>query len=105
VGTKGRVILIIRTDVDPDIEEEFNRWYNEEHIPNLLDVPGVLSASRGINLNKGPKYIALYEHESIDVQNSQAYKQAIETDWTLRIRPHLRNVTRETYQVVSWNRA
>jgi hypothetical protein len=101
VLTKRPVLLIIKTDVDLEMEEEFNRWYNEEHIPNLLNVPGVLSAKRGLNLDKGPKYIAVYEHENIDVQKSHAYKQAIETDWTRRIRPHLRNVTREIYQLVS----
>lgn len=27
------ILLIVRTDVAPEMEEEFNRWYNEEHIP------------------------------------------------------------------------
>jgi hypothetical protein len=42
----GTVILLVRVDVDPDIEEEFNRWYDTDHIPSLLKVPGVLDAKR-----------------------------------------------------------
>ncbi len=25
------ILLIVRTDVAPEMEEEFNRWYDEEH--------------------------------------------------------------------------
>jgi hypothetical protein len=32
-------------DVDPDYEEEFNRWYNDEHMPELLRVPGFFLAA------------------------------------------------------------
>ena len=36
-----RIVLVVLTDVVPEMEEQFNRWYNEEHIPRLLQVPGV----------------------------------------------------------------
>jgi len=91
--------LIIRTDVVPEVEEEFNRWYDEEHIPRLLGVPGVLWAKRAINTGEGQKYIAIYEHESADVQQTSAYRNALETEWTKRIRPHLRNFTREIFEL------
>ena len=29
------------------MEEEFNRWYDEEHIPRLLKVPGSLWPNEG----------------------------------------------------------
>ncbi len=93
------ILLIVRTDVVPEMEEEFNRWYNEEHIPRLLKVPGVLWAKRGTNTGGGQKYIAIYEHESGEVQKTAAYGEALETDWTHRIRPYLRNFTREIYRL------
>jgi DNA-binding transcriptional MerR regulator len=97
MNSEKHILMIIRTDVAPEMEEEFNRWYNEEHIPLLLRVPGVLWAKRGVNIEEGQKYIAVYEHESVEVQQTPAYRNALETDWTHRIRPHLRNFKREIY--------
>ncbi len=93
------ILLIVRTDVAPEMEEEFNRWYNEEHIPLLLRVPGVLWAKRGVNFGEGQKYIAVYEHESVEVQKTPAYQKALETDWTRKIRPYFRNFKREIYEL------
>jgi hypothetical protein len=94
------VLLFVRTDVAPEMEEEFNRWYNEEHIPRLLKVPGVLWGKRGMNTGEGQKYIAVYEHESIEVQRTPTYREAMETDWTHKIRPFLRNFKREIYELI-----
>lgn len=98
--SKKHVLIIVRIDVKPEMEEEFNRWYNEEHIPNLLSVPGILWAKRGINTGKGPKYIAVYEHENIDIQRTEAYRKAIETEWTQRIRPYFLNMERDVYELL-----
>ena len=95
-----RIILIVRTDIDPEMEGEFNRWYNEEHIPLLLKVPGVLSATRGVNTGNGQKYVAVYVHENAEVQKSMAYKKVVETEWTLRVRPYLRNFMRDNYEIL-----
>jgi hypothetical protein len=94
------IFLIVRTDVAPEMEDEFNRWYDEEHIPRLLRVPGVLWAKRGMNTGAGQKYIAVYEHESGEVQKTEAYRDALETDWTHKIRPYLRNFAREIYELL-----
>ncbi|RPJ10984.1 MAG: hypothetical protein EHM36_02355, partial [Deltaproteobacteria bacterium] len=82
MGTQPHLLLIVKTDVSPEMEEEFNRWYDQEHIPRLLEVPGVISARRGINTGAGPKYIAVYEHESPNVQETDKYKKAVDTEWT-----------------------
>jgi hypothetical protein len=95
-----RIFLIVQTDIEPEMEEEFNRWYDEEHIPRLLNVPGVIMARRGINTGNGQKYIAIYEHENLDVQQTSAYKNAIETEWTKKIRLYLRNVERNVYKAI-----
>jgi vacuolar-type H+-ATPase subunit F/Vma7 len=46
---KGRILLIVQTDIESEMEEEFTRWYDEEHIPRLLNVPGVIMARRDKN--------------------------------------------------------
>ncbi len=97
--SKKHVLVMVHIDIKPGMEEEFNRWYNEEHIPNLLGVPGVLWAKRAINTGKGPKYIAVYEHENIDVQRSEAYRKAVHTEWTKRIEPYFLKFEREVYEL------
>ncbi len=94
------VIIIVRTDVAPEMEEEFNRWYDQEHVPNLLAVPGVISAKRAINTEAGLKYIAIYEHEHIDVQRSEAYVKAVDTEWTRKVRPYIVKMERNVYEVM-----
>src|SRR5262249_7452548 len=36
---KGDGLLMVYCDVPAEHEEEFNRWYNEEHIPERLAIP------------------------------------------------------------------
>ena len=98
--SKKHILLVVRIDVAPEMEEELNRWYNEEHFPNLLSVPGVLWGKRAINTGKGPKYIAVYEHENVDVRNSEAYRKAAETEWTQRMLPHFLRMEREIYELL-----
>jgi len=43
---KGSALLMVWADVPPDKEQEFNRWYNEEHLAERLAVPGFLSGAR-----------------------------------------------------------
>lgn len=100
MSSRKHILLIVRTDVVPEVEEEFNHWHNEEHIPRLLKVPGVLWAKRGKNAGEGQKYIAIYEHESGEVQKTTAYREVLETGWARKIRPYLRNFVREIYQLL-----
>ena len=98
--SKKHVLVIVRIDVAQEKEEEFNRWYDEEHIPNLLGVPGVLWAKRGINSGEGPKFVAVYEHEHIDIQHSDAYKKAVQTEWSKRLNPHFLKTERDVYELL-----
>jgi hypothetical protein len=64
-------LSIVLTDARPDVEGEFNRWYDESHVPGLLQVPGYRSGLR-FRLVDDPaiahhggrfRYLALYEIE------------------------------------------
>ena len=46
MAQKGRGIFMVYVDIDAQHVQEFNKWYNEEHLPELLSVPGILSAAR-----------------------------------------------------------
>jgi hypothetical protein len=75
--TRGTGLLMVWTDIDAEHEGEFNRWYDEEHIPRLLQVPGFLSAGRYQALRGGPKYLAIYELEDHNVLRSSAYLDSL----------------------------
>ena len=67
MANKGRAIFMVLTDLrDPAYEEEFNAWYDTEHLPELLGLPGVLDGARYVAIKGGPKYLAMYELESVD---------------------------------------
>ncbi|NED90919.1 hypothetical protein G3I76_63920, partial [Streptomyces sp. SID11233] len=39
-------VLLVFTDPQPGREEEFNAWYDEVHLPDVLGVPGYTAAQR-----------------------------------------------------------
>ncbi len=104
---KARYLFIASMDVDPAKEVLFNEVYDTEHIPNLLKVPGVLSAVRCTNeplelaiagtirkimVEGEPRYSAMYELESAEVLVSEAWAKAVDAGrWPTEVRPHVRN--------------
>jgi len=75
--TRGTGLLMVWSDVDAEFDAEFNRWYDEEHISRLLEVPGFLSAGRYTALRGGPKYLAMYDLEDHNVLRSAAYLDTV----------------------------
>ena len=51
---------VVLTSAKPGRLEEFDRWYNEQHIPDVVNVPGVKSARRFRLLN------AVENHEAVE---------------------------------------
>ena len=54
-------LLVVMLNVDPEVEEEFNEWYNTEHIPALIKVEGAISGQRYVSEDGPLKYMAIYE--------------------------------------------
>jgi hypothetical protein len=84
-------LLLNAMNIAPEVESEFNEWYDKEHIPALGAVPGVLSARRFRGTSGDRKYVALYHLVSPAVQESAEWKQARQSDWTSRLQPHFRD--------------
>jgi hypothetical protein len=79
-------VLMIKTDASPERETEWNHWYNTRHIPARIDnVPGFLSARRFVAVEGEPKYLTLYEMDSVDVLASEAYLKL--RDWEASLPP------------------
>lgn len=91
------VIFAVGHDVPPDKEEEFNAWYNTEHLPAMKRVPGFLTARRfraadaplpgraGARIS-GPRYCALYDLESKDILRSEAFMREKDSPWSSWVR-------------------
>jgi hypothetical protein len=96
VAKKGRGIFLVYVDIDAKHDKEFNDWYNTEHLPELLAVPGILSAARYVAVKGGPKYLACYELENVGVLKTLAFTNRPRTPWGQRIAPSVigTNLTR-----------
>ena len=80
-------LLMVAFNVNPAADADFNAWCDQEHLPALAKVPGVLSARRFKATEGGPRYVAIYHLTQPDVQASAAWQTAINTPWSARIRP------------------
>lgn len=57
--------MVVRSGPAAGQEDEFNRWYDQVHLPEILSVPGFVSGRR--YRSSGPSdypYLAVYEIES-----------------------------------------
>ncbi len=84
-------LLLNAMNIAPELEAEFNDWYDKEHIPALAAVPGVLGARRFRSTSGNRRYVALYHLATPDVVESDEWKQARQSDWTSRLQPHFRD--------------
>lgn len=67
-------------------EPDLHRWYTEEHIPKLLQVPGWRRCRRFERVEGGgPKFLALHDLVSLDVFDTPGYQEARKTPWRERI--------------------
>jgi len=88
--------MLLAFDVDPDIIEEHDRWHTHEHLPERLSIPGFRRGTRWIAIEGGPRYVVLYEVDSLATLASKAYLARLNnpTPWTTRMMPHYRGMTR-----------
>src|SRR5262245_65123203 len=66
-------ILVPVVDFTGIAEDEFNDWYDFEHIPERLRVPGFLACERWIGADNPKISVTTYELENADVVKSAAY--------------------------------
>ena len=102
-----RYLFSAAMDVDPSRDALLHEVYEKEHIPALLEVPGVVSAARfkvreltlmiggerkTIVVEGEPRYNAFYELESPEVLVTSAWAGAVERGrWPTEVRPFTRN--------------
>jgi len=73
----SRYLLFAFSDCkDPAREKEFNDWYSKIHVPDMLEVPGMIRATRWVAAGDRPglrrKYLAMYELETDNLDKFDA---------------------------------
>ena len=71
------ILFVVKATIRKDREEAFNRWYNEEHVPQVLQWKGVVSARRyrAILGEDHYQYMAVYE-----LVNEANFRALMESD-------------------------
>jgi hypothetical protein len=71
--SRPETMLVGILDADVNDEQEFNRWYWEEHVAERLACPGFISARRFRAIEGSPRYIALYKIEGPEAVRTPEY--------------------------------
>jgi hypothetical protein len=89
----GKGMLITSMDVDPDEEDDFNLWYDREHLAERVAIPGFLEARRWIADKGETKYFCTYSTDTFEALSSPAYKRVLanQTDWSKKHISSFRN--------------
>src|SRR4030067_3715012 len=99
MANKTKYILQVMVDIDPELEAEWNDWYNNKHIPDILGCPGWYSAERYVRVagNDGPKYTTIYEVEDEHIFESELFKQR---RGGAQFKDHVNHVSNIFYKVI-----
>jgi hypothetical protein len=94
-------LYIVHTDVPDFIVDEYNAWYDQEHLPRLVAVPGVERARRYMARSGNPRYLTAYELSDRDAFSSPEGLKARKTPWTEKMRSLFSNTRRLTCRLIS----
>ena len=88
---KGFLLVLMQPPTA--LEDEFNAWYDTEHLAERLAVPGFETALRYVCIDGAPRYLAMYDMTSQEVLTSPDYLRVAHENgspWTLRVTSRVR---------------
>ncbi len=99
-------IYLVQMDIPNELEEEFNRIYDTQHVPNIIKVPGVNACTRykleSADVEGVARYAAVYEIDSPGIPQTDGWKaESDKGDWASQIRPHTSNRSHLIYQRIN----
>ena len=87
---KEGAVLLVMMEPPATLEDEFNDWYDTEHMPQRLSLPGFRSASRWVCVDGWPRWMALYDMASPQALETPEYLAVSgprSTPWSRRVLP------------------
>jgi hypothetical protein len=92
----GSAAMLLSFDVEVEAIEEHDRWHTHEHLPERLSIPGFRRGTRWVAAGGAPRYMVLYEVDSLATLASEPYLAKLNnpTPWTAKMMPHYRGMRR-----------
>jgi hypothetical protein len=97
-------VMIAMFDIPDELDEEFNTWYDEEHVPEKVGtVPGFLRARRYKSTEGRPNYLCIYELEDLSVLDNPTYtgNYSNGTSNTVRMKSKAKTFYRNVYYQIA----
>ena len=99
-------VYVVQMDIPQHLEAEFNRIYDEDHVPTILKVPGVRSCMRcrleHSTIPTMPRYLAIYEVDRAEIINGPAWQEASDLGESKpKIRPHTTNSQHSVFHKIA----
>lgn len=99
-GQPATWLYMVETDIKPDAQEDFDSWYETEHLPGLAAVPGTVRARRYLAMEGSPRYYACYDLAQREAFGSPPWLAVRATSWSDRVRPNFINTKRTMFRLV-----
>lgn len=95
-GASQPGVLFVLNDVAKGMDEEFTRWYQQQHLTERLTLPGFVRARRYRSVDGQPNYMVVYDCDRVETLASVPYLERLNhpTAWTQKIMPHFLNMER-----------
>ena len=101
MARKGMLLVLMQPPAH--LEEEYNDWYDTEHLADRLSAPGFETGQRYVSTGGGPRtYIAVYDLADVHVLETPEYRKLSGdsfTPWTKRLMRRIRRYRALTEQV------
>lgn len=94
------MINIVGSQCPPEVEDRFDAWYSEKHVPDVLKFRGIKRVTRYrlMGADKGyPKFLAIYEfvsRQALEEYETSPVRAAAGEDW--------QRISRETGAEMMW---
>lgn len=98
-----RPYLVVRASIEPALMDDFLKWYVDEHLPHVMEIPGVKRAFRSNCRRQGINWTTLYELEddtAVQTAISSKEAEAARQDWEKWL-PHVQDLSVEVYASLS----
>jgi hypothetical protein len=99
----GRGVLLVWVDLDPALQTDADRWYEQEHFPERITQSGYLRARRFRALSGAPEHMGVLEAETAAALASEGYKRVTANinERSRRMRNAFRRIIRSPHSVLT----
>jgi hypothetical protein len=99
----GEGALVIWHDIAAGCESDYNEWHSKEHMLERVAVAGFRRGHRYQARSGSPKFLNLYEVETLATLTSQPYLERLNhpTPWSRKAMGYIRNNNRTLCRVVA----